>query len=532
MAHTPHTKAPAASSERPTNRLGGGDIGRCLTRLHHDRFTETAFLEDAVRDRNIARGVAHERDITSHLEDTQRGVVDLSHIPWWERTGATESAMDEGASLILGGRLESPDRTLVGMPDLLINDGSGYLPIDVKGHKVMGTSGIEATYAPLDDLLDANAETIRFRSGRRRDLLQVAHYRHLLLGMDLASTRPLGGVIGTDEPLGCAWVDLDSGARSVMDEHESFVAEAEEALAWGSDHGHPLVEPWKKKECETCPWKPLCMGELESADDPTLLRTVTAETRDDLRAIGITTVAEVADLDLDSEVVDHGVILQARARTAGTLLRRDDGMVALPLPHAPVEVDLDLETYGETTYLAGLLVTDDKGSRYEPLADWTSTSVGEQRLLEQLFERFSEWTRPDVIVYHWTGFEIDRLEAGARIYGLDVPGWDSIRSWFEANAVDLCDWTRDHLVSPNGHGLKVIAPMCGFNWRDDDPGGLQSEIWFEELMAGNADMRDRLLAYNEDDVIAQLRVREFIRAADSGLGQGSALASITDWRVQ
>lgn len=523
MTNTPRQSA------TPRVRLGGGDIGKCLTRLHHDRFTEATRVTDAVRDRAITRGIEFERDVVAYLDTQYDAIADLSGISWNKRAAATLSAIEHGAALILGGRLESVDGKLVGMPDLLIDDGSGYLAIDVKGHKVVGSSGISALYAPLDDLLDMSADHTRFRSHRRRDLLQVAHYRHLLQEMGFASQRPLGGIIGTDEPNGCAWVDLEAGTRSSMAELAMYLVAADEALNWGAEHGQPFVEPWMKKECTTCPWEPLCLGTLRRTDDTTLLRTVTAETRATLREEGIATVADVADLDLGSDLVEGSVILQARARTANALLRRNGDSSALRLPNAPIEVDLDLETLRDTTYLAGLLITDDSGTRYEPIADWTNTPEGERSLLDRLFRRFSEWARPDVVVFHWTGFEIDRLDAGAIRHDLGVPGWDSVRQWFDANAVDLCDWTRTHLVSPQGHGLKVIAPMCGFNWRDDDPGGLQSEIWFEELQAGNAAMKDRLLEYNEDDVIAQLKVREFLRRSDSGSGPGSALPSVMDW---
>jgi len=509
--------------------IGGGDIGRCLTRLHHDRYSERERVVDEVRDRTMARGIAFEHEVLANLATRYDGIANLSRTPWEGRAAATVAAITDGAPMILGGRLESADGTLVGMPDVLIRDDSGYLAIDVKGHKVVGSRGIPAVCAPLENLIDTSAEPTRFRSNRKRDLLQVAHYRYLLQGMGHASERPLGGIIGTDEPLACTWVDLDGGNPSVMTELATYLVVADEAVTWGATHEQPLVEPWMRRECDTCPWAPVCIGALREANDTTLLRSVTGETRAVLREADVATVADVADLDLESDLVDAQVILQARAQTAGSLLRRNAGDAGLPLPHAAVEIDLDLETLRDTTYLAGLLITDQEASRYEPVADWTSTPDGERELLEQLFERFSQWTSPDVIVYHWTGFEIDRLEEGARRYDLGVPGWDSVREWFEANAVDLCDWTRDHLVSPNGHGLKVIAPLCGFNWRDDDPGGLQSEIWFEELQAGNADMKDRLLEYNEDDVIAQLKVREYLRRLDAGSGPGSALPSVLDW---
>jgi predicted RecB family nuclease len=95
--------------------------------------------------------------------------------------------------------------------------------------------------------------------------------------------------------------------------------------------------------------------------------------------------------------------------------------------------------------------------------------------------------------------------------------------------VDLCDWTRKNLVSPNGYGLKVIAPLCGFQWRDDDPGGRQSEIWFEHVLAGDDEMKARLLEYNEDDVVAQLAIRRWLRSHDDGTGPGSTIPSAHNW---
>jgi predicted RecB family nuclease len=78
--------------------------------------------------------------------------------------------------------------------------------------------------------------------------------------------------------------------------------------------------------------------------------------------------------------------------------------------------------------------------------------------------------------------------------------------------------------------LKAIAPLCGFHWRDDDPGGLQSEIWYEMMLAGDELMRERLLQYNEDDVAAQRAIRTWIRANDNGNGPGSSIPSVRTWR--
>ena len=68
-----------------------------------------------------------------------------------------------------------------------------------------------------------------------------------------------------------------------------------------------------------------------------------------------------------------------------------------------------------------------------------------------------------------------------------------------------------------GLGLKLIAQHAGFRWRDDDPGGLNSQLWFADAVhADDAEVRaaarQRVLEYNEDDVIATSQLRAWLRA--------------------
>jgi predicted RecB family nuclease len=62
-----------------------------------------------------------------------------------------------------------------------------------------------------------------------------------------------------------------------------------------------------------------------------------------------------------------------------------------------------------------------------------------------------------------------------------------------------------------------MAGHVGFSWRDDDPGGLNSQLWFAEAVHGatnevRAQARRRVLEYNEDDVTATNQVRAWLRA--------------------
>lgn len=57
--------------------------------------------------------------------------------------------------------------------------------------------------------------------------------------------------------------------------------------------------------------------------------------------------------------------------------------------------------------------------------------------------------------------------------------------------------------------------MAGFQWRDEDPGGDQSTVWYERAVSHpdqgvREENRARLLAYNEDDVKATAAIREWL----------------------
>jgi predicted RecB family nuclease len=522
-----------------TQRLGGGDIGVCLTKIHLDRFTPTAVVDDPVRDRLIAKGRAYESTVLEALIDHHGSVVceSVDDVPSVGSTPIviarttrvddahrlTLAAMASGADLIMGGRLGGRGEQLVGAPDLLVRVADGYAPVDIKNHLVIGDKGPEARAENLFDLGGDRGRPVVFRSSRRRDLLQVAHYWRLLDAAGYATHRPVGGIIGSDDPSVCLWVHLDDGERTLLDALDGYLIEAQEVVAHGRDNPDtPLVGAWWKGECRRCDWRERCLALLSAAEDPTLLNGISVVDREELAVDGITTITDVAGLAPDDDRVQNAeVITQARARIAGRLLRRGKAPAVDSLPSAFREVDFDIETYNGRIYLAGFLVTEDEVSRYEPIVDWSGSPDGEARLVRELFRRLVDYGTDDTVLFHWTAYEERTLaEAGER-HGANIDGVPSVADWFSSHAVDLWDWARSNLVSPRGYGLKVVAPLCGFEWRDDDPGGLQSEIWFEELQAGDESMKDRILAYNEDDVIAQREVRRYVRTTD--------MPSVLDW---
>ena len=484
-----------------------------------------------MRTRDAARGFEHEASVLNNLVGSHDSIVAIP--PEADAFMRTLAAMESGVKLITGGRLESRDGVSVGAPDLLVWMDDGYAAVEIKNHKVEGTPGIPGSLTSVSKIANLEGAPVKFRGNRRRDLLQVAHYNALVDEAGYGSTSDVGGVIGSEEPYACIWVDLARGDPSITAEYSKILMAIRQAMDHGAEQPESALHPpWWRTECARCDWRGLCRGQLEAANDVTLLTRVDDDLRSALRDDDITTIDAVADLTPDDDrMPDGAVVLQARARTAGRLLRRDEGGGPLVIPTARREVDFDIETYGGEIYLAGFLVTVGDVSSFEPVYDWADTSVGEAKVVAELFDKLATYTDDDTIVLHWTDYEVRTLREAGERHGLSIPGFGTVDDWFDDHAIDLWAWTRNALISPEGYGLKTIAPLCDFDWRDDDPGGRQSEIWFEHLLTGDNQMKNRLLAYNEDDVIAQLQIRRWLRAKDNGSGPGSAIPSVQNWPI-
>jgi predicted RecB family nuclease len=511
--------------------IGGGELGRCPTRIHHDRYNTTEQAPNPVMEHRIAEGRRWEDTVVARLlhgtEPTVAAesgnriepdapVVIAREVHIRDREAITLEAMHSGVPLILGGRLSVESLQSVGAPDILVRLDDGYAPIDVKHHKAIGQSGIPVRATSLDQLGDTGGAVRMFRSNRVNDLLQVAHYWKLLDHRGFANPRHLGGIIGAETSMVVVWVDLATGRPPILERHREALDEAIIVAAAGRlQPDEPIVAAVWRGECRSCPWAAFCRAELEALDHVSLLPAITADDTERLLRAGITTTAAIATLEPGSvhggyEVAEEAT-LQARALATGSLLRRSGA--DLHLPDAGTEIDFDIETYLGTLYLAGLLIHESDGAAFRPISDWSGTAEGERRVLRDLFQFFDDIAeRRDAVVYHWTGYERTILNEAALRHGLSLRSAPSVDAWFDEHACDLWSWTKERFVSPNGYSLKVIAPLCGFQWRDSDPGGAQSELWYIDAVSGDDEQRLRLLEYNEDDVAAQAAIRRWVRA--------------------
>lgn len=490
---------------------------------------------------------------------------------WQEREQACLNALADGAPVVIGGVLPvdlAGHRT--GRADLLVRGGDtavggpGYWPVKVKSYLIREKQ-VKAEHLRFSTVDDIGTllplPGLRYRTRRELALLEVAHVWRLLETAGFASATPWGGVIGTDEtehtlssPV-ITWVDLGHRfirtfsrtaatgykLRSALErydhEHGFRVHVAQEALKrTGDDDPEPPVRPIRIRECESCAWWEVCRPRMDDDDISLRLSKTPLDVRElqTLVSLGITTVTELAEADLDSILPEYLPLTAHRDRSEQRLRQavRRARMVArgvylervtedpIGVPRTTVEVDLDIETTeGDITYLWGVLVTD-RAAQQQEFRHFSAFEDLTPETEIDLAARFSRWLlqmvdeHPDLLVFHYSDYEtvhLRRLAERSR-----HPDLLAVLELIPTHFVDLFLFVRDNFVGVEGLGLKTVAQQGpDFRWRDDEPGGLASQTWFATAVTDpdpeeRTGARTRVLEYNEDDVRATWAVREWL----------------------
>jgi predicted RecB family nuclease len=401
--------------------------------------------------------------------------------------------------------------------------------------------------------------TLRLGS-RATDFVQLAHHQRMLQACGFAGIPARAAVIGNDglQPAPVlAWADLDRPSvrtfsrshpdgwrlRSLLERYDfeqAFrVSIAEVARRQTGDPDidpAPVVRPIVNRECGRCHWWEHCRPQLNAEDVSLRIDKGALDSREivTLRRHGIDTITDLAGVDLDvlltwylPEVTHRSgaeMRLRTAARRARMLLdgrwfdRESSGQIEVPT--ADLEIDFDIESAADgRVYLWGFLVQQAGGpgiyhefSRFADLDD-----AGEVELAREAFE----WLRSvideggPVVVFHYSGYEVAKIRSLADRAADPLLDWAA--GYAEERFVDLLEIVKNHYFGVAGLGLKLMARHAGFSWRDEEPGGLNSQIWFDEAVhaetpPARAAARQRVLDYNEDDVLATARLRAWLRA--------------------
>ena len=196
-----------------------------------------------------------------------------------------------------------------------------------------------------------------------------------------------------------------------------------------------------------------------------------------------------------------------------------------------------MENAADGTYLWGVLVTerDRPGPPlvdYRPFVSWDPVAADGEI---DAFARFWDWLTAQrheaadggrtLRAYCYSkAAENGQMRRIAARLGLEeeVEAFISSSQW-----VDLYEVFVGQLVTGTRMGLKMVAPLAGFRWRGDDPGGGQSMVHFAQATgaaddAVRAEARRWILEYNEDDVRATAALRHWLD------GDARLLPSVAD----
>lgn len=288
-----------------------------------------------------------------------------------------------------------------------------------------------------------------------------------------------------------------------------------------------------------------------------------------LAKAGITTVGGVAALNSQTaaystkvnnlvETIDQArVTAYARARNmTHVFLRR--GVKSLVIPHPHVEIHVDMENdaliYAWGTRVVWhardkqgrekTTVTHRPGSVGDSLVSFSGLEEGEASVfvafwayLQEVIGAANEMYGPGhVQVFHYSPAE-DRcmIHLAEKYVGLEgMPSIEEVKDFLASDMwVDLLPVLTKQLVWPTEDStLKTLAKYIRFFWRDTDPSGANSVLWYnraiDPLDPERLMYQQRILDYNEDDCQATAELLSWLQRFDTVRDFGRKMAPVED----
>ena len=502
-------------------------------------------------------------------EEYRDGVLEvLSRLPGAVRAPSLEEtrrALEDGAEVIvrprLGDDLAAHRRASV---HALVRLGRRderfvYAPLLVKNSEVVENSSTrQLLRSDLERPSVAHATVaaglcVRATVSLTRSGIALAHATRVLQTLGFGDENARVALV--DRQRRVWWLELAGSAhpRFNLATYDALYRERRELLAdfdrWVDEGGEFPTTPYWHRECEDCEFREHCREDLEARDDVSLTHYTNFEQQRLLHEFGVDTRRDLAGLDprlarlarrapsdstsreavlgLAIERLDD-LIYRARVHTSRSLLRRVDAD-HMGCPRADLEVDVDMESDGEHTYLWGAYVRVASGvtlegvvEGYHPFVSWDEPSADtEARVFAQFWAWFSalraacdERSLSFGAYCFWAQAEdgaMNRAVAAASD-GPSPSDLEEFRTHSPAQWIDLHEHAKAQVQTEGPLGLKVLARAAGFDWRDENPSGEASMAWFEAAREGDhvESWRQRILEYNEDDCRATQALRDWL----------------------
>jgi uncharacterized protein len=263
------------------------------------------------------------------------------------------------------------------------------------------------------------------------------------------------------------------------------------------------------------------VAEAHACNDLSLVYKIWRNEYDRLRKAGLRTVADLANADhlkLKEKVSGIGASrLLHLQQQAISLVEGTHLVIATPeLPEGSVEVFYDVETDVLSApplhYLHGALMTT-KGKRGEKTVykPFLVRNPKQEGAVWKRFCGFLESLPNDTVIYHYGRYEHQVVAELTSRFGMSRSAMRKIEGM-----IDLAKVAQRTVIFPTQfYSLKDLAKYLGFKWRHKEASGLNSIEWYKEWRTGKVrserrKMRQDILEYNEDDVVATKVLKDFL----------------------
>lgn len=298
--------------------------------------------------------------------------------------------------------------------------------------------------------------------------------------------------------------------------------------------------PFLKSGCKRTPWYSLCVEETKGCNDVSLIYRLSQADQRRLYDIGIKTVEDMANADvndLQSKLEDWPFDKIVRFNNQAKSLISNEAMVIRKPEFPSVRYEIYFDIEGDPTrdidYLLGCLVRDTSKKEEPEFKYFFAKDKSEE---SEMWKRFLDFLAglDDFVIYHYAYYERQVFDRLVLRYGAPA----SLVSKFKENTLDLHLKVIESVVLPlYFYSLKDVAKYFGYEWNSPDAGGAESVVWFNEWsrlrqsevgdsrFVSSAKAEDKsgldtkadkilqkILKYNEDDVRATFKIKEWLES--------------------
>jgi uncharacterized protein len=445
----------------------------------------------------VARGLQHEKDYLQRLQAEGKSVAVINSP---NSFAESVEAMRRGTDVVYQAELTTG--RWLGRPDFLI--------------KVAGPSRWGGWhYEPYD--------TKFARSARPEHLVQLGVYAALLEAIQGTLPHRIHVVLDQFRVESFRTRDFLSYIRLAQRRLERYLAAPP-----------PHSDPELCLACPQCDWRDHCNQTWIDADDLTLVANLRRHQRAKLKALGIHTVAQLAESTINSRqvgIMEHTLArlqTQARLQHQKRQTQRPDYIVLDPsLPHRglarlpkpqPGDLFFDMEgdplyPGGGLEYLFGIGFFDEQ-DRFHYRAFWAHDHAQERiafqdflRFVQSHLERF-----PVAHIYHYNHYEVTALKRLAARYRIAEDIIDDFLR--HQRFLDLYRVVQQSLqISESSYSLKSLEPYYGFQRVGDVRTAGESIIVYNQYREDPENRRhllDQIESYNRVDCESTAHLRHWL----------------------